>query len=848
MATATSQAAISWSQATKTRKSIQKRLERLQADVGSGVDLSHFETIDSLLEKFRLGCVQAIFSDVKYAAKAGTEEALWDMHVAINAEYRRVLKRPKNNAHVVERRKADKMYHNFLRIAQKFYIGYVQRLSARYDIPELKRVAYGIDARQIASADSISPVPSDLGHLVLDSCHSTLLHLGDLARYRTQAKHRPSGYDMALTYYGLARHLMPRSGFAFHQIGIVHLDSGNHLDVVYNFYRSRAAEVPHPNAKSNLEAEFRTLRRPNSDKNRPKSSTPDPLGTWFIKLHARFYQGEPFSQQAELEEEIMHRLEMACRIPTSADMLLKMALINISAYEIASSLFAESMNESASRSSQFALRFNARFLSTLCRVLDSELRQAISDKEEPSSESAVVELPNVVVCLLPTLRVYCIWLGTRQQELFAAADAFGAVVPTLAQRLTDVFTLLCEITYGRQNLTLCPYLLPEDLEIRGVRPLAGEQVPERCRVFCDNAGALKPYLHDPSQRMDQEDFARVLDVLCCAYFLAEDCPSPIVCRAGKDRLIFEYKPVNKTPESRQPQARTSNALDRCNTMAEHSATDSDQGPATEDHAEMTVMAMLTPFLKPPTPQPGHHTRSPSESSYGMHTNTANDVFASAPGYATPKTMALSGLIAPYPWAWNDMPKPDLHQEAAASAGKAFIRANPNSSSRESMPAGFATNDDPFVTRTSADPILTAGSNFGLDVYPTWAGENAQRGQLPQSPAVNRIASKSPFTSGLGSSSMAGWNQVQGQPQWSPREYDQAVASSGTTYFSHPSSLYQGTPNNLGHGLSENGHSGSDQYHNATNDMNSSLHLSQAHTSESALAYDGSVFRRAQAGK
>lgn len=290
--------------------------------------------------RFRLACMQTIFMDFEFAAAQNAEEALWTAHTNINSEYRRCAGRLKQASHAVERRKLDKLYNNFLRVSQKFYKGYIQRISARYDIPELKRVALGMEMEQLEASDAVSPVPSELQAKVLRSCHATLIRLGDLARYRTQAKQKNSSYDSALVCYNLAHHLMPSSGFAFHQMGIVNLDQANHLDVVYHFYRAWAIKSPHPNAKQNLEMEFKSILSPDSSKT--KNTTPsvqDAFSMWFLRLHARFYKGEQFPQHKELENEVIHRLELAAKNPSSRDDVLKMMLVNISAHHVASSRY-----------------------------------------------------------------------------------------------------------------------------------------------------------------------------------------------------------------------------------------------------------------------------------------------------------------------------------------------------------------------------------------------------------------------------------------------------------------------------------------------------------------------------
>ena len=251
----------------------------------------------------------------------------------------------------MERRKVEKLYTNFLRVSQKFYKGYIQRLSACYDIPLLKRVANGMDMEPLTAPDAVSPVPSGLQSRVLHSCHSTLIHLGDLARYRTQAKQKNASYDAALVCYNLAHHLMPSSGFAFHQMGIVSLDQINHLDVVYHFYRAWVIKSPHPNAKQNLEMEFKTVLSPDAAKTKGNQNNvaQDALSMWFVKLHAHFYKGEQFSQQKELENEVIHRLELAARSASSAPAILKMTLTNMAAYYIASTKYAGKPNMNSKR-------------------------------------------------------------------------------------------------------------------------------------------------------------------------------------------------------------------------------------------------------------------------------------------------------------------------------------------------------------------------------------------------------------------------------------------------------------------------------------------------------------------
>jgi hypothetical protein len=810
--------------------------------------------------------VHTIFLDFALATKESAETVLWSSHTSINSEYRRIQGRLKQSSHAVERRKVDKSYNNFLRVAQKFYKGYIQRLSARYDVPELRRVAHGMEIEQMDGGDKISPVPSELSAMVLTSCHSTLLHLGDLSRYRTQAKHKNSRYETALTYYSLAYHLNPQSGFAYHQMGIVHLDQGNHLDIVYNFYRSWAVDVPHPNAKTNLEAEFKALHLPNSSRLRNASpGAQDAFSMWFVRLHALFYKGETFAQQAELEGEVKHRLEMACHSETSTDTLLKMALINISSHHIASTtysgmsgsfltmlLFAnliqEPMTLTASRFYQFILRFNAVFISTFCAAFESELREAASEGQgNDDSNTMASKITPRIEALLPVLRLYGMWLTARREEICAAAQTFGGVIPSMIQNLAKVFTLLCEFTYS-QTLGNCPYLLAEDLEIRGFPPLSEEAIPQQCRCFCGEDGSPKTYLQDLGSRLEprQESLARVLDILRCAYFLYEDLNFPMSYQVVDNSLIFEYRteatpatPVataqsSTTPEESGPDEvsprrdaeetsfLSSHALPAEEEMRQAiSTSDSDvvaqqpHPPAQQegsirdepslDDADTALFEMLSPFLKPPTPQPQQrHGQSTHESSYGMHTTTAMNAFGSFQSERSPTGSVPSGKFAPLPWAWFNTPEPDKASENLTLNGPSVVSANvsPYNSPRQSTRQGNSL-DDPFATPgrnfsgPSANGHAPQHQSRRSFTGPVVSGsESAHRNQLLQAfSGTNVVPRSSPFTRWGEAQQPTRQNNGPALSPWGPRALDNIPQSTDTSVFSHPSSLYQGTPAN-----------------------------------------------------
>lgn len=282
-------------------------------------------------------CIGTLWLDIEFASKVKVEHSLWTTHIALNAAYRKVKEKYQKPQHAATKHKIERFYDKFLKVTQLFYVGYLQRLCARYrDLPELQRLVRGevVEKIDVEDKDRIDAVANGIDKQVLASCHLTLIYLGDLWRYRTQLKqpdHR--NFDASLAYYRLANDLDPRSGYGHHQMGVILLEQGKHFDIVYHFYRSLAAGQPHPNAAKNLSYEFSKVAESAAS---PKGKEPHrALQDWIVRLHAHFYSGQEFAQHAELEAEVMHRLSLAVKAHDFVDGLLKLCLINICSYQVA---------------------------------------------------------------------------------------------------------------------------------------------------------------------------------------------------------------------------------------------------------------------------------------------------------------------------------------------------------------------------------------------------------------------------------------------------------------------------------------------------------------------------------
>lgn len=268
---------------------------------------------------------------------------LWEAHSLINNRYRKIIakfKTPEQRKSAVERRKWEKRYADFLKMSQYYYKGYIQRLASHFNtLQELRIVAHRLTLSTLSVDDAVE-VSEVTAHHILLSCHSTLLRLGDLYRYRNDLNTKDRSWEKANAHYGLANDLYPDSGNAFNQMAVISLSDGNHLDAVYNLYRALAVKEPHPLAQGNLAIEFKKItsiwlgvgqkKIPSAGGPLPNNPTAN-MVVWFVRLHAQLYKGEDFSNHDELENEVLSQMTVLLKEQSLEGILDKIVLINIAA-------------------------------------------------------------------------------------------------------------------------------------------------------------------------------------------------------------------------------------------------------------------------------------------------------------------------------------------------------------------------------------------------------------------------------------------------------------------------------------------------------------------------------------
>ncbi|KAK4143692.1 uncharacterized protein C8A04DRAFT_12200 [Dichotomopilus funicola] len=526
-----------WSHAIKLRAAIDKELEYVQKESPGTRETARFEKVETLLQNYRLACIATIWPDIRAATDKKAEEALWGTHNSITKSYRKALSKIQGPNHIVARRKMDRLFTHYLKTAQYFYRGYLQRICARYQMTDLQRIARRADLEEmpVPDEDKVDAEAKKLDEVVRTSCHKTLIYLGDLARYRTTRGKEPK-WDNALAYYLLADELMPDLGHGHHQCSVIYCETGDHFEVVYHLYRSLACATPHPNALMNLEREFRELYK------RKDKATKHALTAWFVKLHAFYFRGKEFSERKSLESEVEHQLVLAMKTGSgygSASDLLRIVLINITAYMTAQNRINEKWTDAGSLSCQYILSFNLRTITTIARYLGEVIADMIKrrGKETALEGSETSGTPGSFSQaepqtsfspsfnrILPLLRVYMTWFCFYESQLVEFRPHLEPQFGVMCTTLGDMLSLLFDLLGGEHSGKAVSWRFPEDEMTEGVRCLNGTDLKAQFRLSYDSStGELKPRAEEvlEAANCSEDDlaFTRGLDVLFCAIHL-----------------------------------------------------------------------------------------------------------------------------------------------------------------------------------------------------------------------------------------------------------------------------------------------------------------------------------------
>jgi Est1 DNA/RNA binding domain/Telomerase activating protein Est1 len=460
-------------------------------------------------------------------------------------------------------------YTTFIKQSQVFYRAHVRFLDSKAGgIPGLHAVAQSWK-QDAMEASRVLPQPKALDaalyHRIVTSCFESLMHLGDLSRWRHAEKLSRRGQERypkeAVGYYELAEVLQPQSGVPQHQLAVLAANDAKAFRAIFHFYRSLCAREPHPLAQKNLELEVKKIQGWNmqqllascmpSDQNSAVAT----LKAWFIRLHTQSYSGLGFAGQAELESEVVSRLSTILKSDVDvSSTLLRMVVMNIGAEGFARKkkgranfaplqknysnflLAREKSPENTAAFSSF-LRLNiktfAAILELFERALDDDLREDISSPVQQEARNESIKLPSLGHRTLPSILLYTLWLTTNWADLQAIDNAVDPASALAVQDLWRHFGIILSLLTKHfwmhvAELPEVKYLLPEQEMTIGFGPVRCGTTEE----FWTTDGKVSKARYASREKLDspvsgtsrtnshRDDIERIRFIMTCGIRLA----------------------------------------------------------------------------------------------------------------------------------------------------------------------------------------------------------------------------------------------------------------------------------------------------------------------------------------
>jgi hypothetical protein len=294
----------------------------------------------------------------------------------------------------------------------------------------------------------------------------------------------------------------------------------------------------------------------------------------------------------------------------------------------------------------FCFGFNVRMMFMLLQVLQPELEETSIGEDLPSDESTSAKhrerLTPIMRRVLPALRQYSIWLVSQVSLIIAPLErgATNIHIKELWKMYADVLTQLVNV-FPPLEIKSVRYLLEEDENTIGFKPFWDPKYPQDCNPYLDDVShTLKSRLTDHGVERHlpvMEMHSRIRDILLCGLVLQAQDQYPDVPMTVRDG-VFVYieeglpmanvtSPVQSFPPSHTPNitAQTSTQPDvhqkvNGNTLVvpARSIAASDSHASTDNE----MNRLVDDLVEPPKNKPS----GSDETSYGMHSFTANEIF------------------------------------------------------------------------------------------------------------------------------------------------------------------------------------------------------------------------------
>ena len=393
----------------------------------------------------------------------------------------------------------------------------------------------------------------------------------------------------------------------------------------------------------------------------------------------------------------------------------------------------------------FYLRLNVRMIFVLLQVLSPELGDPVTGEDLPNfsnetqPDKAHDKITAITRRILPALRQYSTWLVSQAHILVAKHPGSTSVyIKELWKMFADVATAL--ITYFPDTeLPSLDYLLEEDQTTVGFKPLRDPELAPNANLYIDEKGMLKARCTDPGVERSHPNIemkGRVRDILLCAVTLAtrDDSPlsvengrvvfveeglqhlSPVTATTAKDSASTHTSPTRMTVNFTLPSAQQQREGNPEGSIA---ASDSHQSMDTDMHR------MVDDLLEPPSGQ----FAGSNETSYGMHSRTANEIFAPMANYTNQHLRQTTPKMLPS--LWNSPFTPQPNELQASSPDRP-------TTTRQLSPLQLSTPQQQIEAAT----VLNTRTGYTAYNRNSWGRKPFTPGATQMSAPVNQLLHKS----------------------------------------------------------------------------------------------------------
>jgi Est1 DNA/RNA binding domain len=387
----------------------------------------------------------------------------------------------------------------------------------------------------------------------------------------------------------------------------------------------------------------------------------------------------------------------------------------------------------------------------LLQVLLPELEGPASGEELPSgaagsrSDRPNEKITAIAARVFPALRQYSVWLASGAGLILSSAGTASIQVHAkeMWKMYAEVLTRLPNF-FPVEELGSVGYLLEEDESTVGFQPLRNPSLGAECNLYADEKGELKPRITDLGVKRDLphvEMQARVLNILLCGLSLqlkeniplalSRDTRSPAftfvedsLSLASPVRVQFSASthmsstPTNGNYSMHESTNRVAEVLDES-----IAASDSHQSMDTDMHR------MVDSLLEPPS---SRNTTS-NETSYGMHSATANEVFApmGSNGFE-PRFQGTPKMLPSLPGLYNSAFTPQPNELQPLSPNRPM-------SARQLSPLSLTTPEQRLQAAMALDEV----TGYRPTERGSWGKTASRPLSNPVSQPVNQILQESP---------------------------------------------------------------------------------------------------------